>query len=252
MTFFTAFTKEILEQRRTRRLMIAVVILFLFGMTSPLIAKILPQFLTMLPGGEEIAKIIPAPTLNDAVAQYIKNIAQFGVLLALLFGMGAVAVEKDKGTAAMILSKPLPRSSFLLAKFASVTVTFVMAIVLAGAAAYYYTYYLFGLLPILPWLAMNGLILVYMMVYYSITLLFSTLTKNQFVAIGLSFGALILLGIFGSLPGIKQYFPDSLIANGGTLAIGGTPESWIGLWVSLGLIVVLLFGTWMLFRKQEL
>ena len=34
----------------------------------------------------------------DAVTQYIKNIGQFGVILALLLTMGAVAQEKDKGT----------------------------------------------------------------------------------------------------------------------------------------------------------
>ena len=112
MNFFTAFHKEFLEQRRTKRLMIAVTILVLFGITSPLMAKMMPAVFAMIPGAEAIATIIPTPTAVDAVAQYLKNITQFGVILALLFGMGSVALEKDKGTAIMVLSKPMPRGSF--------------------------------------------------------------------------------------------------------------------------------------------
>ena len=48
-----------------------------------------------LPEGEEILKLIPSPTAADAVSQYLKNISQFGILLAVRMTMGAVALEKD-------------------------------------------------------------------------------------------------------------------------------------------------------------
>ena len=124
MKLMTAFQKEWLELVRTKRLLIALVVLVLFGMTSPLMAKMIPEIMTLVPGGEQFALMIPTPSITDAVAQYIKNITQFGVLLALLFGMGSVANEKDKGTAAMILSKPMPRFTFLIAKIAANTLLF--------------------------------------------------------------------------------------------------------------------------------
>ncbi|KAF0111299.1 MAG: Uncharacterized protein FD147_1050 [Chloroflexi bacterium] len=252
MSFTTAFHKELLEQRRTRRFMIAIVVLVLFGMTSPLLAKMTPQIITMIPGGEAFSMLIPTPTINDAVAQYIKNITQFGVLLALVFGMGAVAVEKDKGTAAMTLSKPMTRWSFLLAKFAAMSVTFIIAVLVAAIACYYYTFFLFGELAIGAWLVLNGLVTLYLLLYAAITLFYSTLTRTQYVAIGLSFGTLILLGILGSLPGIGANFPDALISNASLIMMGETPKNWSGLWVSLGLIFLSLAGAWLVFRKQEL
>ncbi|MDP3720967.1 MAG: hypothetical protein Q8R09_00790, partial [Anaerolineaceae bacterium] len=103
MNFITAFNKEFLEQRRTRKFLIALVVLVLFGMTSPLMAKMTPQIMTMVPGGEAFVGMIPEPTINDAVAQYIKNITQFVIVLVLVFSMGSMSVEKDKGNAAMIL-----------------------------------------------------------------------------------------------------------------------------------------------------
>jgi len=252
MSFLTALYKEFLEQRRTRKFMIALVVLVLFGMTSPLMAKMTPQIMTLVPGGEAYVGLIPEPTINDAVTQYIKNITQFGVLLALVFSMGAMAIEKDKGTAAMILAKPMPRGSFLLAKFASLALTFIIAVAIAGAACYYYTYFLFGELNVLNWLALNGLILLYILVYVAITLLYSTLTRTQYVAIGLSFGTLILLGILGSVPGLGNNLPDALINNASLLMSGLPVANWTGLWVSVGLIIVSLTTAWLVFRKQEL
>jgi ABC-2 type transport system permease protein len=252
MKFMAAFEKEWLELVRTKRLMIALVVLVLFGMTSPLMAKMTPEIMTVVPGGEQFAMMIPTPTINDAVAQYIKNITQFGVLLALLFGMGSVANEKDKGTAAMILSKPMPRFTFLLAKIAANMLLFALALVLAGIGCYYYTYVLFGQLPLNAFLQMNGLILLYLLVYVALTVFFSTLTKTQYIAMGLSFGVVIVFGIVSAIPGLSSYIPDILIVNASLLGIGASPESWIGLWVSLGLITASALGAWLIFRRQEI
>ena len=252
MNFVTALEKELLEQRRTRKFMIALVVLVLFGMTSPLMAKMMPQIMSLVPGAEAYSFLIPTPTINDAVTQYIKNISQFGILLALVFTMGAVAVEKDKGTAAMMLSKPMSRGAFILAKFSALSLTFAIAVVLAGICCYYYTYFLFGELNPVNWLILNGLILLYLLVYVAITLFFSTLTRTQYVAIGLSFGALIVLGILGGLPGLGSSFPDALIGNAALIMMGQAATSWTGLWVSLGLIAVSLTGACLAFAKQEL
>ena len=252
MSFIAVFYKEFLEQRRTRKFLIALVVLVLFGMTSPLMAKMTPQIMTLIPGGEAYSMLIPAPTINDAVTQYLKNLTQFGVLLALVFSMGSVAVEKDKGTAAMILSKPISKSSFLLGKFAALALTFIIPIGIAAICGYYYTYYLFGALEVGRWLILNGLLALYILVYVAITLFYSTLTRTQYAAIGLSFGSLILFGLLGGLPGVGSYFPDALISNAASLMARRPIETWASLWVSPGLIVCALTASWLVFRKQEL
>ncbi|MBI5828976.1 MAG: ABC transporter permease subunit, partial [Chloroflexi bacterium] len=123
-SFFVLLRKEWLEQWRTYRLLVVGVVLVVFGLLSPLIAKYTPELIKLVPEGEAIAALIPTPTALEAVAQYLKNMSQFGGILALLLTMGAVAQEKDKGTAAMMLVKTLSRLAFLAAKFAALALMF--------------------------------------------------------------------------------------------------------------------------------
>ena len=252
MNFLTALRKEWLEQWRTHRLLVLGVVLVVFGLLSPLIAKYTPEIIKLIPNGEAIAQLIPTPTVMDAVTQYIKNIGQFGVILALLLTMGTVAQEKDKGTAAMMLVKPLPRVTFLVAKFTALGLMFAVTITIASAACYYYTWLLFGALDVLRWLALNGLMLVFVLVYVALTLFCSVVTKSQTAAGGLAFCLLFILGLTGSIPVLGKYMPGQLLAWGGGLMAGKAEVFWPALWVSVGIIVVALLGAKLIFEKQEL
>jgi len=255
MIFLTALRKELLEQWRTYRLLIVAVVLLFFGLLSPLTARYLPELLKMAIPPEQsqgLLGMFPTPTVADAADQYVKNNSQFGILLALLMAMGAIAQEKDKGTAALILVKPMPRWVFLLAKFAALGVTFTVGLILAGLASYFYTVLLFGAVSLPAWLAMNGLLLVCLLVYLALTLLCSALTRSQVVAAGLAFGALILLAIVSALPKVGDYAPTRLVAWGGSLVGGAGAAAWPALWVSLGLIVAALLAAWLVFERQEL
>ncbi len=92
----------------------------------------------------ELLAAIPAPTVTDAITQYVKNMSQFGILLALLMTMGVVVQEKERGTAAFFLTRPVSRETFLLAKFAALTVTFIVSLALAAIGCWYYTLVLFA------------------------------------------------------------------------------------------------------------
>ncbi|HNS52607.1 MAG TPA: ABC transporter permease subunit [Anaerolineae bacterium] len=255
MLFWIALRKELLEQWRTHRMLIVAAVLLLFGMASPLLAKYLPELLkAAIPAeqAEGLLGLIPTATAGDSADQYVKNTVQFGVLLALLMAMGTVAVEKDRGTAALMLVKPLPRWAFLLAKFAALGITFAGGIVLAGLASYLYTVLLFGAVSASAWLAMNALILLCLLVYVALTLLCSTLTRSQVVAAGLAFGVLILLALLSALPKVGDYVPTHL-ANWGVALVRGTgAAAWPAVWASLGLIAAALVGAWLVFERQEL
>ncbi len=252
MTFFTALRKELLEQWRTYRLLVVAVVLVVFGLLSPLTAKFMPEIFKMLPQGEQFAALIPPPTVADAVGQYVKNSAQFAVILALLVTMGAVAVEKDKGTAALMLVKPMSRLAFLMAKFVALGVTFAVSIALAGLACYYYTLLLFEPPDVPAWLALNGLLLVFVLVYVALTLLGSTVSRSQVVAGGLGFGWIILLSLVGAIPEVGEAMPGALLSWGSGLVLGDGEAAWPALAVSAGLIVAALAGAWAIFRRQEL
>ncbi len=253
MIFWVALRKELLEQWRSYRLLIAAAVLLFFGLTSPVLTKYLPDIMAMtLPQGEQFVELMPEPSAAEAADQYVKNISQFGILLALLLAMGAVAQEKDKGTAALVLAKPMPRGVFLLAKFVALSLTFAASLLLAAVAGYYYTALLFEALDLAAWAALHGLMLLVLMVYLSLTLFGSTLTSSQVVGGGLAFGFLIVLSGVGAIPGLGEYLPNQLITWASGLMRGAPEAYWPALWISVGLVAVALFGAWLIFERQEL
>lgn len=252
MNFAASLRKELLEQWRTYRLLVTAVVLVAFGMLSPLLAKFMPEFIKLIPGAEQFAPLIPAPTLADAIIQYVKNISQFSLLLALFLTMGAIALEKDKGTAVLILVKPLPRAVFLLSKFIALGVTFLIGLALAGLAGYYYTLLLFRAPDLSAWLWLNGLIWVYTMVYVALTLLASTIFRSQAAVVASAFGALLVISGLGAIPNLGRYLPGQLISWGTQLFNNPSARFWPAAWISLSLILISLLSAWLIFRKQEL
>ncbi len=251
MSIFVAFRKEWKELIRTYRLLVVAIVLLFFGLTSPILAKFTPELMTLIPTGG-ITIQLPPPSTMDAITQYVKNMGQFGVLLGLLLTMGAVAQEKERGTAAMILVKPLTRGSFIAAKFLSQAVMFAICLVIAGAAAYYYTFLLFEAISILNWILLNLFIWIYVLVIVAITLFFSTLLKSQIAAGGIALGVFILGSALGSILNVGKYLPGELITWGVRLMQGVSSASWVAFGVSMGLIVVALVAAWQVFRRQEL
>ncbi len=55
---FVAFRKEWMEQRRSHRLLVVAVVLVAFGLSSPLLAKLTPELIRLVPEGDAlVAKI---------------------------------------------------------------------------------------------------------------------------------------------------------------------------------------------------
>lgn len=252
MILLAALRKELLEQWRSYRLVVTAVVLTAMGMASPLLAKLTPELIKLLPNGDQLAALVPAPTLLDAVAQHAKNLSQFGVILALLLGMGTVAQERERGTAVLMLVKPLPRSLFLFAKFLAVASTFLVSITLAAVGSYYYTLFLFEPPDAVLWVALNLLLWLYLLVYVAVTILAGAVLRSQAAVGGLGFFVLVLLTTLGGLPGVGQYLPGQLVAWGPTLFSDASTVYWPAVAVSLGLVVGCLLAAWQIFERQEL
>jgi len=140
----------------------------------------------------------------------------------------------------------------LAAKFTALALNFTLGLLLAGAACYTYTLVLFEALDAGAWLALNGLLLLFLLTYAALTLLCSTLTRSQVVAGGLAFGLWIALSAVGALPQVGEWLPGQLTAWAAQLMNGGGDAAWPALLVSLGLIAGALGGAWIVLERQEL
>src|SRR5215472_13412441 len=124
--FLPLFKKELYEQYRTYRLLIAVVIFLLMGISAPVITKLTPDLLKSLGGGIQIT--LPPMTATDALNSYLKNMTQLPPLALILLTMGCIADERSRGTAITVLTKPVPRSIFVLAKFLAYELTLLVSV----------------------------------------------------------------------------------------------------------------------------
>lgn len=243
--------KEITEQWRTGRLPVVAVIFLLFGLGSPVLAKYTPDIVKLAASSIDIH--VPTPTINDAVAQLIKNLSQVGVLTAILIAMGSVAGEKEAGTAAFVLVKPVSRAAFLGAKFTGLVVTMAVAVLLCGLAAYLYTDLLFAPLPVFGFGAACLVILLGLLEIAAVTFLGSTLVRSSIPAAGIGLVALVVAGIVSSLPNVGRFTPFGLNELASNLALQRTATGWA--WpviANAGFVVVALAVSWGVFRRQEI
>jgi len=244
--------KELLEQWRTLRLPVTATIFLLVGLGSPLLARFTPEILKSVAGGQ-FQITLPTPTAGDAIDQLAKNLGQFGGLIAVLLAMGAVATEKERGTAALFLTKPVSRAAFLSAKLVAIGLTLAVATAIATAGAWFYTLVLFEPLPVagvaaaavLQWLSLSA--------WAAITFVGSTLTRSSLAAAGLGIVAFLVVGLLSIVPAIAPYLPTGLGAPARALSLGVAGPDVLG--PTLATVVLIAAAAtiaWLSFRRQEL
>lgn len=255
MGFRVLLAKELREQFRTGRLIAVSAVFILFGILGPLTDRYMKDMFDAL-GSENAAysSLIPDPSLAGDLGQIIKNISQFGVICALLLTMGAVAWEKDRGTAGMIMTKPASRAAFLAAKLVAISGNLALAMFLGAGLGYVYTLLLYpSVFPLGGYVAMAAIMWWTLVEFVAITLLGSTLSRSAIAAAGLSLVAALVLGLVVGLPTIGPWSPLALLIPAQHLALGEDAGNFAGpLFFNVALVPALFFVTWLAFRRQEL
>jgi ABC-2 type transport system permease protein len=244
--------KELKEQLRTNRLVIVSGVFLFFGLSTPLMVKYLPE-LIKLAGESGMSIEIPPPTAVQAMAEYTSTMIQFGALIAVLIAMGAVAKERESGTAALTLSKPVGYPAFITAKFKAMGVTTLVAALLGGLACWGYTYALFDGAPVLGFIYQNLLMLLYLMLTVAVTIMYSCVFKSQLAAGALGLVTVITLTLTSSLPWVGKFLPGELVGWGNNLLAGVSGQSgWWAVLVTIALIILSLYLGWTALRKKEI
>ncbi len=250
--FGVQLRKELRELWRTRKLIVVLAVLVGVGLMSPILAKITPDLLEQLSEGqmEGIVIIIPEPTERDAIDQFLKNISQFGLLLALLMSFGVIVGERERGQLALIFPHPLPREVFVLAKFAALAILFALGMLLGALGAYLYTVLLFDAPSLGGFLALTWLMFVWLLCLVALSLLASTLGRSMMAAGGIAFVLIIAVLLAGSFTPLA---PNRLLDWGRALAVGAdAPARWGALAVTLGISTLAVGASCLLLRRQEI
>lgn len=251
-SFFVFTRKELEEQIRTYKGIAIAAVLLIFGMTSPLLAKITPDIIKSANLGVTIK--IPEPTYLDAYAQFFKNIGEMGIIVILLVYAGAVVTETTRGTATLMLTKRLSRTSFILAKFLSAAVVWTVSYAGSAALCVVYTIYLFPKGK--PAQLMLALFCMWLfgIVTLAAALFASSVFKSYALAAigGFAIWGLILLT--SALPKIKDYTPAFLASNNLQFLSGASKPgtATVPVITGLALTALLLVFACLIFRRREL
>jgi len=231
--------KELKEQLRTHRLLIVGVVFLVFGLATPLLLRFMPELLQL--AGEDIKIEMPPPTAAAAFGEYGSTLVQVGVLVAVLIAMGAVARERERGVAAMVLSKPVSSTAYVVAKLVASSLTFIAALTIGSAACYGYTEVLIEPAEASAFVGMNLLLALFFVVCLAVTLLCSSLFRSSLAAGGVALGVLVGQALLTQIPVVGEYLPGALTGWGTGLLSGPHPAAWSAVATSAVIVAICLF-----------
>ena len=130
----------------------------------------------------------------------VERIASFNIFLVIagvlpiaviVLGQDSILGELHSGTAAWVLSKPLRRPAFLLAKLvANGLGLLVTAVLIPGVIAYCYFYLAGGVkLPVAGFAGAMGLVCLYLLFYLTLATMLATLFRGRGPVFGIAVGA---------------------------------------------------------------
>ena len=226
--FFTFTGKELLELRRSGRLLVFLIIFVLFGIMNPAVAKLTPWLYESMAESLEASGLTVTEynvTAMDSWVQFFKNMPMAMLVVLLIFG-GIFTSEYAKGTLIPLLSKGLRRNAVNAAKTFTMLLVWSVGYWMSYAITYYYTDYYwdnsvvkhyafaaFGL-----WLF--GALLLCCIPFFSS---FAGSTAQVLLGVGAVYIALNLLLMVGT---VREYLPSFLTQSGDLLTGQAQPSDY--------------------------
>jgi Cu-processing system permease protein len=234
--------KDLREWLRGRRFWTVLVIATFVAVLTAANAWINDYLRTAFPAGP--GEVPPDPLPMTPMANVIAPLAtQFHILAAIFATMSLLIAERDGGTLAWTISKPVSRTSVLLGKWISATaLVWVAAVAIPLVAAVGVVLILYGQ-PDLGVVGLLGAGLVTVVAFYTaVTLAAATFIPSQagVAAVGLAVFLVPSL-VVGLYPPIAAVLPTAMGDWIAGLAIGMagsvlTPVAWV---IALGVLFVL-------------
>jgi ABC-2 type transport system permease protein len=253
MKGFAAFArKEIQEILHTWRIWVLPGILFFFAMTGPFLTKYTPTILTTFAGNQLNGLTIPNPTYLDSYGQWIKNLSQIVLFALIIIYGGIISSETKSGTAILVLTKPISRSTFLMVKVGIHSIFLTLLVAVGTSITWGLTFATFGTAPasalwysVLVWL-------VFGILYIAIMTLLSVLIGSSAGAAGAGLGLYALVSIAAVWRPFANYSPAGITAKSTALAADQVVAWQWPVVTSILLAIVVTFLAAAKFRSKEL
>ena len=253
MNGFAVFArKEAREILRTWRIWVLPGILVFFALIGPVLARFTPEIVGAVAGNQLGGFTLPTPTYLDAYAQWVKNLSQIALFALIIIYGSIVSAESRSGTAVLVLTKPVSRASFVIAKVAVHSVFLATLVVIGTLLTWGLTAVVFGTAPgsalwsaALVWLVLGVL-------FIALMTLLSVLIGSAAGAAGAGLGAYALVSIAAIWKPLGSYSPAALATQPASLAAGKDDAVLWPVLTSLLLAVALVALAAQVFRRKDL
>jgi len=210
----TLVRREIRQNWRTFRLPALYLIFLFLAVTDPLVTKYMGEILARSAHG--ITVIVPPPSPSQAMIQFLGDFIELGALVIIAITMGSVAGEKASGVTSFMLTKPVSRKSYIVAKILVLGGGAALGMVAATVLAWLYSWSLLGPISFsrIAWAALSAIL--YAEFILAVTFGASMAVDSYLGAGGIGLLTLFLTSIAGSFLGnsaVGPYLPSTLVKN---------------------------------------
>ena len=181
-----------------------------------LVDTVVAFMLWVLPWSERMQGTpMPAEAVIAGVINMLATtLGLFGAMGVAIMAQSAIVGEKQLGTAAWILSKPVVRGSMILSKLVAYAMAILVTmIVLPGATAFAQIAFVSGgSLPVAPYMAGLAVFGLHLLFYLCLTLMLGTVVDGRGPVIAVPLSLLFLQHMIGSLLGpVRLVLPGTLV-----------------------------------------
>ena len=205
--FGNLFSKELGEWFGTRRWLVQSLIWLL------IINGMMAFIMFIVPLIDESSAFPPEEALPQAWGLYFGFANIFGTIGMIITAQDEVIHEKQSGTAAWVLSKPIARPAFILTKLLSNVIGALVIIVgLTAVVAYGEIFMLTKqAIPVLPFIASLGVVMTGLVFYLALTIMLGTLFEQRGPVLGIAAGVFLGGMIFAQfLPQVGFVLPVNI------------------------------------------
>lgn len=256
MNAFLAFLKkEWMEQVRSGRLTILLLLFILLGIMNPAFAKLTPWLMeTMADSLASTGLTVSSVTIDasDSWTQFFKNIPISLLVFVLLFG-GIMTGEYQKGTLIPVLTRGLSRAQVIGAKTALMMLLWTICYWLCFGITYGYNAFFWDN-SIMSHLMFAALCYwLFGLFILAVLMLFSAPASGSSTVLVGTGGVYLLSYVAGMFPAVKEYVPTYLTDTASLFAGVTKPEDYYcAIGIALLLVAGSMVGSILLFNRKKI
>jgi ABC-2 type transport system permease protein len=222
----TIWRLEVLRLFRTFRWVGLAASYVVFGILGPVITRYQEALFRNV--GNGITIIVPPPSAPQAIASYVGNAAQVGLIVTIFIAAGSLAFDARPEWAAFLRTRASSIGGILLPKFVVNAAAAAMSFAVGAVAAWLLTSVLIEDVPVGAMLAGIALWAVYLAFAVSVVALAAGLARSVIGAAGITAVVLLVMPLGAEVLGVaKPWMPSTLVGSLTTMVAGGSATEYL-------------------------